>query len=238
MSLVYDVPGTAEVVVRQDVPFSGELVMDLYTPPGAVGPLPAVVIVAGYPDEGFERKLGFRFKSMPSNVAWARLLATLGMMAVTYTNVAPARDLDLLLAHLRRREDVDPARIALWAASGNVPLALAALEQVRCAALLYGFMLDEGGVVSRASGSFGFVSPGFSMVDKPLFVARAGQDQFPGVRQSIDAFVAEALRRNLPLTFVNHPEGPHAFDVSDDSETSRSIVRQVLAFLQEHVGRV
>lgn len=235
MSLVYDVPGTAEVIVRYDVSFSGQLVMDLYTPPGAVPPLPAVVIVAGYPDPGFERKLGFRFKNMPSNVAWARLIASLGFMAVTYTNLAPERDLHLLLGQLRRHPDVDPARIALWAASGNVPLALSALEEVKCAALLYGFMLDVDGVVSEASRSFGFVNPGFAMAGKPLFIARAGQDQFPGVKESTDAFVAEALRCNLPITLTNHAEGPHAFDVAHDSEMSRAIVRQCLSFLHEHV---
>ena len=228
MSLVYDDPRTAEVVVRHDVPFSGELVMDLYAPPDAGSPLPAVVLVIGYPGRG---------KSMPSNVAWARLLATRGMLAVTYTNEDPERDLHALLAHLRQRPDVDPSRIALLASSGNVPLALSVLGEVRCAALLYGFMLDVDGVVSQAAGTFGFANPGFAMVDTPVFVARAGQDQFPGVKESIDAFVAEALRRNLPVTLTNHAMGPHAFDIAHDDEMSRAIVRQSLSYLQEHVQR-
>jgi hypothetical protein len=40
---------------------------------------------------------------------------------------------------------------------------------------------------------------------------------------------------NLPLTFVNHPSGPHAFDLFDDSETSREIVRRALSFLRFHL---
>ena len=35
--------------------------------------------------------------------------------------------------------------------------------------------------------------------------------------------------------FINHPDGQHAFDIFDDDERSRSIVRRTLAFLQEHL---
>jgi hypothetical protein len=68
-----------------------------------------------------------------------------------------------------------------------------------------------------------------------LFIARAGLDQFPGVNASIDRFVRSAIDANLPVTFVNHSDGPHAFDLFHDSLTSREIVRQLLAFLQRHL---
>ena len=61
---------------------------------------------------------------------------------------------------------------------------------------------------------------------------RAGQDQFAHLNDSIDRFVAGALARNLPITLVNHATGPHAFDLMQDSETSREIIRQVLDFLR------
>jgi hypothetical protein len=32
------------------------------------------------------------------------------------------------------------------------------------------------------------------------------------------------------------PDGPHAFDLFDDTRTSRDIVKQVLAFLQFHLS--
>ena len=44
-----------------------------------------------------------------------------------------------------------------------------------------------------------------------------------------------ALANDLPLTVVNHPEAPHAFDLFDDSERSRIVVRQMLNFLQLHL---
>jgi hypothetical protein len=65
-----------------------------------------------------------------------------------------------------------------------------------------------------------------------LLIARAGQDQFAGLKESIDAFVAAALRRNLAVTLINHPTGPHAFDSTDDSEASRAVIRAILEFLK------
>jgi hypothetical protein len=57
----------------------------------------------------------------------------------------------------------------------------------------------------------------------------------PGLNEALDRFVAKALPCNLPITFVNHPMAPHAFDLFDDSDTSREIIRRILAFLQFHL---
>ena len=126
-----------------------------------------------------------------------------------------------------------------------MPLALSALMRedsgpLRCAALCYGYMLDADGanVVAEAARKFGFANPcaGRSVADLPkglpLFVARAGRDETPGLNETIDRFVAEALAHNLPITLANHRDAPHAFDLFDDGETTREIVRQVLAFLR------
>jgi hypothetical protein len=34
---------------------------------------------------------------------------------------------------------------------------------------------------------------------------------------------------------VNHADAPHGFDISYDSETSRQIIGQILAFLRFHL---
>jgi hypothetical protein len=54
-----------------------------------------------------------------------------------------------------------------------------------------------------------------------IFIARAGRDQFEGVNESINGFVAAALGCNLPAMTMNHATGPHAFDLMDESEASR-----------------
>ena len=71
--------------------------------------------------------------------------------------------------------------------------------------------------------------------DVPLLITRAGRDQFPAMNASIDRFITHALIDNLPITLVNHAEGPHAFDLFDDSRASRDIVRQTLRFLRQHL---
>src|SRR5437773_7130935 len=59
--------------------------------------------------------------------------------------------------------------------------------------------------------------------DVPLFIARAGRDEMPGLNETLDRFAAKALDRNLPITMVNHANGPHAFDLVDDSDMSHEI---------------
>jgi hypothetical protein len=37
------------------------------------------------------------------------------------------------------------------------------------------------------------------------------------------------------MTVVNHSTAPHAFDLLDDSETSREIIGRILAFMRFHL---
>ena len=143
---------------------------------------------------------------------------------------------------------MDENRLGVLACSGSVPLALSALMEnhrgiLKCAALLYGFMLDLDGATGVAEGAqaFRFTNPNAGKtvedlpLDLPLFIARAGQEQFAGLNDAMDRFLVHAVRRNLPITFVNHAKGPHAFDLLDDSEPSREIIRQVLSFLRSYL---
>lgn len=66
--------------------------VDFYYPEPRLKRSPAVVIVHGYNDVGFERMLGSRFKDMPSTVAWGRRLAAVGLVAIAYTNRQPLAD--------------------------------------------------------------------------------------------------------------------------------------------------
>jgi hypothetical protein len=272
-TVLYTMPGMEHVSVRRDEPYavpeSPERTMDVYYPPGppegghyggtAEGGhydgssgvrLPAVVLVLGYSGVGRPATLGRGVKDFGMMTSWARLIAASGMIAIVYSNRDPAADLDEVLRCLQTRAAelrIDAQRIAMLAASGNVPLALSMLtdgdrDYLRCAVLCCGFMLDSGEAtwVADAARAYGFVAAvGQSIAevrqDVPLLVARAGQDQFSGVNESIDAFVVGALARNIPLTLVNHASGPHGFDLFDDSRATRNVVRQILAFLRTHL---
>jgi hypothetical protein len=267
-TVVYSVPGVDAATVRRDVTYKASgpeaLTMDIYYPgelqggsggePVAQSRLPAVIFVLGYSDVGFQKMLGCRAKEMGSYTSWSRLVAASGLAAITYTNREPMADIHSLLSYVRDNAaalGIDETRIGLWACSGNVPAALAVLMQepaghLKCAALCYGFMMDVGGAttVSEASRKWGFVNgcvgKGIDDLprDVPLFIARAGQDEFPGLNTGFDAFVHGALACNLPITVVNHAAAPHAFDLTHDSATSREIVRQILVFMQFHLLRI
>jgi acetyl esterase/lipase len=155
-----------------------------------------------------------------------------------------------ILQHLRDHAaslGIDGRRLGLFAASGHVPLALWLLMQperreVRCAVLCCGYMLDLHGASSVADmqKSFPFANPGTGKSmenvrnDVPLLVVRAGRDQF-GVNESLDDFISGALDRDLPVRLINHAGAPHAFDLFDDSEATREIIREILRFMQFHL---
>ena len=258
--VVYTLPGIGAVTVRRDEAYrvtdTGVLAMDLYYPPDSTAGArtPAVVFVTGFNDAGAQRMLGCRMKEMASYISWGQLAAASGLVGITYTNSEPATDVHAVLQHLRQNAaalDIDETRIGVWACSGNVPTALSALmkggqDSLKCAVLCYPYVLDVDGStgIADAARQFGFVNPSAGKSvddlprDVPLFIARAGQDQMPGLNHALDRFLAGALACNLPVTFVNHPTGPHAFDLFDDSDASREIIRRILAFLQFHLGRL
>ena len=256
--VVYHIPGVDAVTIRRDVEYrvtdAGALTMDVYYPPDSKSGArtPAVIFVVGYSDLGAQAILGCKFKEMESFISWGQLAAASGLVAITYTTgKEPAADIHALLQYVRQNAaplGVDENRVGVWACSGHVPNALSVLmreahDYLKCAVLCYGFMLDfeESTMVAEASRTFRFVNPcaGKSVDDLPqglpLFIVRAGQDEFPHLNETIDRFLAKALTGNLPITFTNHPTAPHAFDVLHDSETSREIIRQILAFMRFHL---
>jgi len=241
---VLQLPGMDAVEVERELRYGDGGTFDLYSPPGRKPgtSTPAVVFVFGFPDPLFAQGL----RHMGAYSSWGRLLAASGMSAIAYSYRDPVTDTVALLRHLRASAPalgLDPERLGLWAASGNVPTALHLLmteppDAFRCAALLYGYMLD----VPEAAMQFGIAAPsaGRSIdglpAELPLLVVRAGGDETPLLNPSIDHFVAAAIARDLPLTFVNQSRAPHAFDLFDDSEASRDAIRGVLGFLRHHLG--
>ena len=257
MTIVYAISDMESVTVRRDVPYrtteSGSLTFDAYYPPGTVAGdrRPAVLIVYGYSDAGMPNVFGRTFKEMGQTVSWAQLIAASGLVVILYSNREPVDDAQRVLQHLRENAadlDIDETRLGLFAASANVPLALWLLMQpdrreIRCAVLWNGYMLDLNGATSVADMQklFPFVNPAAGKTlddvrsDVPLLVVRAGRDQF-GVNTSLDSFIAGALQKDLPLTMINHAGAPHAFDLFEDSEATREIIREILRFMKFHLS--
>ena len=255
--VVYRIRGMEAVPVRRDEPYrvtdAGPLTMDLYYPPDskAGARTPAVIFVTGFSDRGAEQMLGSKFKDMGSFVSWAQLVAVSGLVGITYANREPG-DVHEVIHHVQQNAallGIDGNRIGVWACSGHGPNALSVLMEhgragLTCAVLAYAYTLDCDGstCIADAAKQFRFVTPAAGKSgndlprDLPLFVARAGRDEMPGLNDALDRFVGAALAVNLPVTVTNYATGPHAFDLFDDTRTSRDIVKQVLAFLQFHLS--
>jgi dienelactone hydrolase len=244
--LVHTIPGATEIPVEHDHLYPtplGPLPFDLYRPTRASSPSPAVVFVTGLPDPGVKAMLGQSTKDWASYMGWARMVAASGMAGITYVNREPG-DVVTFVRYLRENAaslGIDPERIGVWACSGHVPtaLALVARERLACAALLYGYLMDLDGATSVADGSkrFYYAVPPVTLDElpkqMPMLVVRAGADTTPGLEETLQRFVAAARGRGLPLTLLDHPEAPHAFDLVDDSPATRVVIEQVLAFLRQ-----
>lgn len=249
-------PGMEAVEVRERPGYGGPegSGLHLYLPPSeGTGALrPAVVFVSGYPDPGFEAMLGCRLEQMQCYVDWARLVASAGMIGVTYANREPVADLRALLGHLREHGPalgIDATRLGLWAASGNVPTALGALMEdggasLRAAALLYGYTLDLDGdsTVAQAAAQVGFANPtaGRGLDELPrsvsLMVVRAGGDATPGLDHALLRFLAAAEAQGRELVRIDLPDVPHAFDLLDDRPSTGEAIEAVLQHLGTHLG--
>jgi acetyl esterase/lipase len=177
-------------------------------------------------------------------------VTSFGLIAITYGNARPADDLDSVLAYVRAHAaqlGVDRERIGLWGVSAHGALALAALAKAPRGSFRWGvfscaYLTDLDGTthVADAATQWGFANPGTSFAglpgDLPLFIARAGQEQNPGVNPTLDRFVAAALARNLRVTCVNVADAPHAFEMFRDTVETREVMRQMLRFARFHLA--
>lgn len=229
--VVFDVPADDHIKVeRVEI---ASMQADIYSPREGASDA-AVVMVNGYAEEGYKRVLGCSFLDMRHTVSWGRLFAGSGFTAIAYANREPIVDAATMVREMRGRF----RRAAVWASSGSTPVGLAASREADCGVFLYGYTLD----VAAAAAQFHFSDPALGFDDMrwdiPLFLARAGADPCPGLNDAMDRFVAEGLKRGLPLTLVNHPTAPHAFDLMDDSDTTRHVVAQAIEFLRFRIGRI
>jgi acetyl esterase/lipase len=225
--VVYRLAAAERVTVKRDVAYktagATTLKMDVYYPPDIAGDarLPVVVFVNGVGAQNF--------KEWGQYTSWARLVAASGLVAVNYESrqTETAADTDDLIKYLRANASalkIDENKVAIWACSANVRTALPLVMQperryVRAAVFYYGIMNEQP-----------------TRRDVPLFVARAGFDSLQ-LNDSIDLFVKRAVDEEVEVNFVNYAEGQHGFELFDDTERSREIVRQTLDFITTNVRR-
>jgi dienelactone hydrolase len=259
MRNVYQVPGMEQIQARRDLVYKQidglDLRLDVYQPSEErAGLRPAVLLVHG--DLPPELILGTKDKG--PFVSLGQLVAASGLVAVTFDHRSTEQftkmpdvgsDIADLIEFVRREGPalgIDPDRLCVWAFSAGVPYGVqVGLREagVRCIVAYYG-PLDlqhlHGHLppvvtqdALRDASPLAQIEAMTAVV--PLLVVRAGQDQ-PWINVAIDRFVQQALTRNLAVNLMTHPEGPHAFDILDDSKRSREIVRRTLDFIKDQLS--
>jgi uncharacterized protein (TIGR02246 family) len=238
------------------------LELDVYRPPtpGSNEPLPALVFVHGGIVPGTGEPLP---KDWPAYQEWGRLAAAAGFIGITFNhrmttrdNIAEAAgDVADLITYVRRNAvklgvDGDRLCVAIFSAGG--PLASLFLREpspwMRCVVLYYPYLDLEH--LRRASpfreayaadtvDALEAYSPA-TYLDRldlpPILLARAGRDAIPGLNASIERFVRAAVARDVTLDFLLHRAGDHGFDMRNQDDRSRDIVRQTIEFVRRHLG--
>jgi acetyl esterase/lipase len=165
----------------------------------------------------------------------ARMLAASGLVAVMFNHrffspgSAPTatNDIEDLLLHLRFE------RVCLWGFSGGGPLLARFLRStplsVRCVVAYYAALdasTSEFSAAAAIQENSGWIPP--------ILVGRAGLDN-PQLNETIDRFVAAALKKNVTLDVMNHAAGQHGFDFRDDNERTREILARTVQFIRTHL---
>ena len=221
--VVYDVPGTAEVRVEKNLTFqragARELQLDVYLPPRATGPLPAIVFANAVGDH-----LPDRVKEWGTYRTWPRLVAALGFAGVSMDcdGEHVPESLASAFAFLERegaRHGIDPTRMGVYAASANVG------ETSR---FLLGPEAPRG--VLAAVFYYGLPQvPETMRRDLPVLCVSAESD-LARLREPVDALFTRVLAAGAPWTFEVATGMPHAFDVFSDTDASRRTIQRTLAF--------
>jgi acetyl esterase/lipase len=261
--VVYQLPGMEQIPARGDIVFKtvGELAlkMDLYSPiQQESGSLPPGVIFVSGGDASADT---LRTREIGLYISYGQLVAAAGFVGITfdhrglegYTQLREVgEDTDDLIAYVRTNSaslGVDAERICIWAFSAGPIYGFrtafrGAPSYIRCAIAYYGGL-------SLLNKTYFHYAPAeeplfreFSAVHylrenpasiPPLFIARAGLDR-PFLNESIDEFVQVAITHNVQITLMNHPSGLHGFDMLNDDERSREIIRATLEFIRTHLA--
>ena len=214
--------------------------------------MPLVILVNGYPDTQIQHLWGMKQKDFQLFVSWGELIAASGMIAVTYETQYSHSETDSLIYFLCKNGDeynIDKEKIALFGCSANVLAAQSLLQEpdykFKCAVMYYGIFLTPDlkyyAKIDSAASHYGYYwkdlheIKGFSP-EIPLFIAKAGNDKIRVVKETTDYFMEECLKTNLPVTFINYPDGQHDFDILDDTSTSKAIIKQTVDFLKKHLS--
>jgi acetyl esterase/lipase len=244
----YSVPGTDAVRVERDIVFrtAGQtpLKADIYLP-AARGTYPVVLLVSGGAVNDWRTAAFY--------TSFARVLAAEGVAAVNYDKrlardrqsaAAASEDSLALVDYLKSHAadyGLDTSRLCTWHFSAGGTVAgtmLGERSPASCVVLTYAILSfgkgDEDPQLAPHSALVQVRQRGGSI--PPTLIVRAGRDAKP-LNDSIDAFVAAALASNALVALINYPAGDHGFEVLNDTDETRRVIGQSIAWLKSRLMR-
>jgi acetyl esterase/lipase len=239
-----------------------DLKLDLYLPadPKKGRVFPAVILISGGGVEGGDHD----WRNAGVYKSYGRILAASGFAGIVFNKRyarGPAgtlngvEDLRDQVGYIRQHAvelSLDKDRLAYWAFSAGGFLLAPVLNEAepysRAVICFYCVsdveqdawagvpgVTDENRARARAAASSVEQIRKSSHPFPPIFVGRAGWDG-PGLNNTIDKFIAEALAKNAMIEVMNHPTGRHGFDIIDSNDRSREIIRRALEFLKTNLA--
>lgn len=233
--VVYDVPATKDVKLKADVPYlkdtKGTLAIDIYTPPNmkAGEKLPAVVFLNAIGDTPNDKIKNWEiYKSFP------RLVAAHGMVGISMdadgTRIQESlRGLFDFLGKEGAKHGIDATRLGVYAASANTGQSIAylmgenAAKGIRAAALYYGATPTTDTRIRK---------------DLPVLFILAEGDLAGGFGQQALPLWQRVVEARAPWTLLFANELPHGFDAFADTDESRRIIQQTIAFWKSNLEPV
>ncbi len=252
-AVFFELPGMDKVIVKKDLPYlnssDSTMKMDIYYPPNFdfKRKIPAIVVVLGYTDEAGKKLIGSKFKDFSWLVSWCKIIAASGMAAIVYETVDPENDIFSLEKYLQSNEDklmIGMDRMGAFVCSAHTPTAITHILNssnsiFKCLAIYYGMILTQDfeylSQIDTLSLKMGFKTQRLTDPKEwnnkvPILFVRAGLDNVPYLNQAFKNFYAKALDQNLPITLINYSNGLHAFDLYNNNDTTRQIIKTTLDF--------
>lgn len=220
LPLVYQIPEMSKVEIKKGIVYKTvndtALSLDVYYPASfdKKSKLPVVIFNNGV---GSLDLLNWRVYA-----DWAKLIAANGLIAINYQSLQGRtfQDSEDLLTYVRSHAselNIDGERIGLWTCSANVTVGLPLMMQPERTYI-------RSGVIYYGSAQLQTMRTDF-----PVLYVRSGLDA-ANINTGIEHTVRHMTEVECDLTFIHYAEGQHAFDIVDDNERSRQIIRQTVDF--------
>jgi tetratricopeptide (TPR) repeat protein len=120
--------------------------------------------------------------------------------------------------------NIDADRIGMWTCSANTGVGLPIMMQpertyIKCGVVYYG----SANLQSMRT-------------DLPIMYVRSGLDGAQ-INTGIEHTIRHMVEVECDLTYIHYADGQHAFDILDDTDRSKQIIRQTLDFFTYNLNR-